>query len=281
MGDQPIRKQAGDGATTPPPGDGSDWWRTLPGDLRASLIFLTRIPIKTESGAEAFDYRRASALFPVAGALVGLAGSALFVILATIGTPIWIASCLAIAMTIALTGGLHEDGLADTLDGLGGGRTRERKLEIMRDSRIGTHGALALILSVAIRIAALASLAAVSIWAAAAALIAAESVSRTAMVRVWHDLPPARADGLARHMGPPTPEASMAAVAIGVVIAALMLGLVLGIVPALAGILLATITTYILQKWTNAQIGGQTGDTLGAIQQGAALAVLIGAATAY
>ena len=280
MDEYPIRKHADNGAPGRPHTKGLGRLSTASRHLKLSLIFLTRIPVNGDGLSTPFNFGRASGLFPVVGALVGFVAGVIFVTAVVIGTPIWVASCLAIGATIALTGGLHEDGLADTLDGFGGGQSLERKLEIMRDSRIGTHGAIALILSIVIRIATIASVAQVSIWAAAAALVAAEAVSRAAMVRVWHDLPAARDDGLAHDLGPPDSRAMVTALIIGTSVAILMVWIFLGLIPALIGILLAAITTYIAEKWISAQIGGRTGDTLGAVQQIAALALLIGVASA-
>ncbi len=172
-------------------------------DLSASLAFLTRFPtgwLGATSG-ERPDFRRASRMFPVVGAIVGLVGGIVLVAASYLGVPPLVAAALAIAATMLSTGGLHEDGLADTFDGFGGGATHERKLEIMRDSRIGSHGAAALVFSILIRTAALWSIAIGDPWRAALALIAAEAVSRTAMMRMWHDLPAARADGLAHDTG--------------------------------------------------------------------------------
>ena len=97
--------------------------------------------------------------FPVVGAVVGAIGGAVFWVCARLGMPPGVAAVWTLASMLLVTGALHEDGLADFADGLGGGRTRERKLEIMRDSRIGTFGGLALMLSLAARGTALATLA--------------------------------------------------------------------------------------------------------------------------
>ena len=121
----------------------------------------------------------------------------------------------------SLTGGLHEDGLADTADGFGGGATAERKLEIMDDSRIGTFGAAALVFSILFRVAALSSIAAFGPWRAALALVAAEAVSRAALVRLWHELPAARLGGLAHETGPPDQQAMLVALVLAAVIVAL------------------------------------------------------------
>ena len=140
------------------------------------------------------DVARASWALPVAGLLVGLLGAAVYSIAIGLGLTSGPAAMLALATTILVTGALHEDGLADTADGLGGGRTRERKLEIMRDSRIGTYGACALIISLALRWSALAAIA--YPWSVAAALPVAHAAARAGVPAFMWLVPPARSDGL-------------------------------------------------------------------------------------
>src|SRR5262249_55292440 len=152
-------------------------------------------------------------VFPVIGALVGFVGGAVLVVAERLGQGPLVAAGLAVLATIVLTNALHEDGLADTVDGFGGGATRERKLEIMDDSRVGTYGVVALVFSVLLRVGALISLSAGGSFRAAWALVAAEAVSRAAMVRLWHALPPARFGGLAHDTGPPDERASVVAMA--------------------------------------------------------------------
>ena len=248
----------------------------------ASVAFLTRLPVHRLRMAtvERPDFARASRMFPVAGALVGLAGAIVLVVACNLGVPLLVAAALAIATTMLVTGGLHEDGLSDTFDGFGGGADAARKLEIMRDSRIGSYGASALVFSILIRVAALASIAATSSWAAGLGLVAAEAVSRAAMMRMWYDLPAARPDGLAHDIGPPGSEAMLAAQAIALVLAVVLVWPSAGFIAAITGILLSLAGTYIFIQWTRRQIGGRTGDTLGACQQIALAAFLTGVAAA-
>ncbi len=252
---------------------------TIAGDLRSSLAFLTRLPagwLGVDPDARP-DFRRAAGLFPAAGVLIGVAGGAALVIGTAIGMPPLAAATLAVTATMALTGGLHEDGLADTADSLGG-VTAERKLQIMDDSRIGTYGAAALVLSLLVRVVCLAAVAATSAWAAAAVLVVAEGISRAALVRMWHDLPAARMSGLAHDTGPPGHSAMLVALASAGVLALLAIPVV-GLRPALLAAVFAALATYIVERLTAQAIGGRTGDTLGACQQAALVAFLIGAAT--
>ena len=186
-----------------------------------------------------------------------------------LGLPPWPAAVVALATTIWLSGALHEDGLADVADGFGGGRTREAKLAIMRDSRIGSYGALALVLAVLARAGAIAALAEPA--AVAAALVAAGAVSRGALPAVMAALPQARADGLAAKAGRPHPLRAAAALLIAALIALVLLG---GTAPAaLAAGALAALAVALLAR---RQIGGHTGDVLGAVQQLTEIGVLFG-----
>ena len=251
----------------------------LGGDLRSSLAFLTRVPVGWLGIDPDIrpDFRRAAGLFPIAGCLVGIAGGVVLVVVSAIGVPPLVAAAISVAATMALTGGLHEDGLADVADSFGGA-TAERRLEIMHDSRIGTYGAAALVLSLVIRMACLAAIIAGGAVHAAIALAIAEGISRAALVRMWHSQPPAQLSGLAHDTGPPDHGAMVLALATAAVLALAAI-LVVGLRPALLAAVLAALATYIFTRLTAQSIGGRTGDTLGACQQVALAAWLIGAAT--
>lgn len=254
----------------------------LVADARAAITFLTRFPVALIGGdsAELPQFDRAARMFPPVGALIGLVGGAVVVIATFLNVPAPIAATLAVAATIIATGGLHEDGLADTFDGFGGGGTKERKLEIMRDSRLGTYGVTALVLSILLRIVAVWTLALNDPWHAALVLIAAETMSRTALLQVWFVMPSARSDGLAHDTGQPTAQAMMTAYILAVAIVFATVWPSAGFLAAIVGILLSGLATYILILIARRQIGGQTGDTLGACQQIAVTAFLIGATSA-
>jgi adenosylcobinamide-GDP ribazoletransferase len=246
-------------------------------ELRAAAAFLTRLPARY-TGADvtrAPDFRSGARVFPVVGALVGLAGGCVLVVAMALGIPPLVAAALAVATTAGLTGGLHEDGLADMADSFGGSTT-ERKLEIMDDSRVGTYGALAIALSVMIRIAALGAIASTGAVRAALALVAAEAVSRAALVRLWHDLPAARA-GLSTDTGPPDQNAMLIALGIAAVVAVLVGVPALGLWAALLAGALAAAATWMTIRLTAQTLGGRTGDSLGACQQVALVAFLVGA----
>ncbi len=201
--------------------------------------------------------------------MVGLVGALVYGLAYRLGLPFWPAAALCVAATMMLTGCLHEDGLADTVDGFGGGATRERKLEIMRDSRIGTYGVCALVIAILLRVSALALIGATG--PVTAALIAAHAAGRAVMPAFMALLPPARGDGLSASAGQPPFGSVAAAAVLGVVILFLCLGLGHG----LAALIVLVIATA-LMGWLSAnQIGGQTGDVLGAVEQVGEIVVLL------
>ena len=245
--------------------------RSVVDDLIINLAFYTRLPLACRL-IEGSELARASWAAPLAGAIVGLLGAAAYWLARAGQLPPWPAAAIAIAVTLAVTGCLHEDGLADVADALGG-TSRERKLEIMRDSRVGTYGASALIASIALRISALASLTTPA--AAAIALIVAHMAGRAAIPGFMMLIPPARAEGLSAGAGP-APGAS-AAVAAAVGIVALIAGLPLR--SALLALVAVTAALFVMARLSIKHFGGQTGDVLGAVEQCVEIVVLLSAAT--
>jgi adenosylcobinamide-GDP ribazoletransferase len=236
----------------------------------AATAFLTRIPVAPPPGG--LRLADAAWAFPPVGAGIGAVAALAFLAAELFGLGAWPASLLALLSSIALTGALHEDGLADTVDGLFGGGDREEKLAIMRDSRLGAFGGLALVLSVGLRAAALAQLG--EGLHAGLALIAAHAGSRALLPMAMRLLAPARADGLAAAAGRPGAAAAVGAVVIGAAIALTALGPERGaFAVGLAAIAVAAAASL---AWR--QIGGYTGDILGACQQAAETVILLVAA---
>lgn len=234
-------------------------------DIRAALALLTRLPLG--NGAITAGARAAWA-WPVAGLVPGGAGTLAAWIALGVGLPPSIAAGLAVCASIAATGALHEDGLADTADGFWGGWTRERRLEIMKDSRIGTYGVLALAIATGLRWAALAAL--MTAGTVAGPLVAAALLSRAAMLPVAAHLPHARRDGLSAATGRPPLGAELIGVAFAAIVSALLIGPLVVVAFAAAGL-----SALVLARLGRARIGGQTGDLLGATQQVAEIAVLL------
>jgi adenosylcobinamide-GDP ribazoletransferase len=241
--------------------------QNVPGDIALSLVFLTRLPLPHLD----FAGRSLSAALwaaPVVGVVVALIGASAFALATLLGVPAAPSAALALAATMLATFCLHEDGFCDTADGFGGGATRERKLDIMRDSRIGTYGAAALVLTILLRWTALAELGTSA--NVLAGLVAAHAASRGLIPAFMHLLPSARSAGLAADAGAPTAETALAGASLG----ALSL-LVLGLPAALFTALLLCLWFIAFRKLCLAQIGGHTGDTIGAMQQGSEILVLL------
>ncbi len=250
---------------------------SCPRDFWLAFGFLTRLPGRLPGPpsrpAEPGRLGPALRLAPLVGLVVGVCGALVsWLALGGLGLPPWPAALLTVGATVWVTGALHEDGLADLADGFGGAFERSRKLAIMRDSRIGAYGVLALILSIGLRGAALAALAGPE--TAAAVLIAAHSLSRGLLAPVMLVLAPARDDGLAAAAGRPGLTDALTAVALALALAALAVGLGLALGFALAALAAAAVTAAIAAR----QVGGYTGDVLGAVQQTAETAALLTAA---
>ena len=241
-------------------------------DLKTGLAFLTRLPfVHSQSGTGA-DLAGASWTFPIVGAGVGAFGAFIYWLMHALDLHAFVCAVLAVAGTALITGCLHEDGLADTADGFGADGTPERKLEIMHDSQIGTYGAAALILCFLLRVGAIASLADPAL--AAPALIAAHAGARATLPFFMRNVPRARQDGLSADAGLPSQRSSVWAVLIG--IAALLL--CLGFSATLIALVLLAAALGLMAWLCIRQIGGQTGDVLGAVEQVSEILILLTAA---
>jgi adenosylcobinamide-GDP ribazoletransferase len=250
----------------------------LAADVMISLIFCTRLPVGgVDMGTRADAggmLARASWALPLAGLLVGGAGALVYWAAVRIGVPTGPGAALVLVTTMLATGCLHEDGLADTADGFGGGGDRDHKLSIMRDSHIGTYGTAALAMSILLRWSALASIAAPA--AVAFALVAAHGAARGALPVFMRAMPQARPAGLSVAAGRPPSSRAVAAAALG----AAMLLLCLGLTAGLLGVALLTATGWLMGRLALRQVGGQTGDVLGALEQVNEIIVLLIAAAA-
>lgn len=247
-------------------------FRSLGSDFKISLIFFTRLPVGHRTPIERTDLARASWAAPLVGAIVGLLGACAYWLSYRIGLPPLAAAALALATTMLATGCLHEDGLADVADGFGGGTTRERKLEIMRDSRIGTYGVCALALSLVSRASALASLTEPAL--VLFALVAAHTAARAPLPAFMALIPPARSDGLSASVGRPPQESIAAAAFIGIIALGISFSITAGVVT-----LVLLLSGCVFMAWICVkQIGGQTGDVLGALEQVCETMILLSAA---
>src|SRR3984893_13267806 len=220
-------------------------------DLRTAVAFLTRLPMPHPIGPMAANFVRAQRMFPLVGAAIG--GAVGFV-------------CLG--MSAILTGALHEDGLADVADGFGGGRDPAAKLEIMRDSRLGTYGALILMVSFATKLSALAALPDAVV---VQGLIAAHALARGVLPAMSMSLAYARKDGLAANAGRPDPATAAMAGAFALVIALLALPWFDALGAALMAVAAAIGMAWLAQR----HIGGQAGEVRGGAEQVAETAILV------
>jgi adenosylcobinamide-GDP ribazoletransferase len=250
-----------------------EWLRLL-----LALQFLTRVPVRAVF--DPIELNHSARYFPVIGALVGGFGAMVFAA-AGLLWPVPVAVLLSLAATVWLTGGFHEDGLADTCDGLGGLVSRERALSIMKDSRIGSYGALGLLLMLGLKATLLAAQG--SIMRTACAMVFAHVVSRAAPVVLLALLPYA---GDADHAKakPMAQQVRAADVVIALLCgcaAAVLLALPLGIAPTFAALAAAALATAAMRRWLRRRLGGYTGDTLGATQQGTEAAALLALAAAW
>ena len=230
--------------------------------LLAAIAFLTRIPIRRAFSTE--ETARAAAWFPLIGGLLGALYGAIWWGAMRI-VPIYVAAVLILIAEALLTGALHFDGLADTADGFGGGRTRDDVLRIMRDHAIGTYGATALILMFLLTAASLVALKTpllVAYW-----LIAGGVLGRWAIVLLSRALPYARpADAVSAHIG--TRELILATAPV----------CALGFLIRWQALVAAGVTLVLaaaLGAFYRRRIGGVTGDTLGAAAQICETAVLL------
>jgi adenosylcobinamide-GDP ribazoletransferase len=234
-----------------------------------AAMFLTRLPLVARGAlAEPAELARSSRYFPLLGALIGALIAAVYALCLQF-LPAAVATVLALTAGVVLTGAFHEDGLADTADGLGGSFERARKLEIMRDSRLGTYGTVALMLLLLAKFSALQTLGA---WAAVSALVAAHTLARGSSLLLIAWLPYVRegssnkpiADGVTRT------EITIAMASCGIV-AVMCAG-------GLGALLICTTAAMVvlLSGWTfQRQLGGITGDCLGASNQLVEIAVLV------
>lgn len=227
--------------------------------LVLALVFLTRLPLGRFLPARIVPLSQSLWAFPLIGVLIGLIAA----------LPLWalgpglLPAVLSVTLAVWFTGALHEDALADFADAAGG-KDRDDRLRIMRDSAIGSYGVMALILCTAIRIAAIAQVSPLAVIAAAVA-------GRTAIVFAMAILSPARSDGLGKSAGKP----NLANIAIASLIGGLTLLFLgrAGIAAAIAGLIALGVVIQKAKQW----LGGQTGDVLGTasiITETAVLAVL-------
>jgi adenosylcobinamide-GDP ribazoletransferase len=246
------------------------------GEFLNALRFMTIVPVPSSDTAARPDWlSRCTKYFPAVGICIGLVSAAVLLLAGTIWGPD-IAALFAVAASIAVTGGLHEDGLADTADSFGGGWSVEKRLAIMKDSRIGAYGTLALVFGVALRVTALAEM---PLWSGAAALISAHAAARITPALVMNALPYAGDTAAMKVSYDDAPvSANDIRFALIVVVCALVPLAFGSITSVISGLLLGAVLSTALALWARRLIGGYTGDVLGAIEQMFEIGFLLGVA---
>ncbi len=255
------------------PSSFDDWLQAF----KEQATFFTGVKFDTGSSTGIPRWPLADVLpvLPFIGAAVGLAAGLVFAIVRAVSGPAWLAGVLAVVAAVLITRALHEDGLADTADGLGPHALEApRRLEIMRDSRNGTFGVLALALSVLIKVACLAQFSAST---GLVVLIGAHALSRATLAYPLLAFSPVHADGLGAQAGKPTDNDVWLTLAIGAGLAFILL-LGKGFFVAILAPALTIVAAWFASRWIAERIGGYTGDTLGAVQQKAEIAFLVVAA---
>jgi len=248
-------------------------------ELRLFLIalqFLTRLPVPARVGFDPQWLNESARHFPLVGACVGMLAAGVLWVAGWV-FPAEVALGLSMAATVLLTGAFHEDGLADTCDALGGTVSRERALEIMKDSRIGSYGAVGLLLVLGLKAAALAAL---PLEWAVPALVLGHTASRAAAVSLIRFMPYAGDVDLAKAK-PLARRISTAGLLVAFGWVALVCGLIVACSPGswvavLLALALAGVGTLACARWFRRRLGGITGDTLGATQQLTELLMLLG-----
>ncbi len=240
-------------------------------DLISAIRFLTRLPFPMTTPPKR-TIMLASWSFPIVGVIVGSFGAFSILLAHLVNIPTVAIALIALLFMAFLTGALHEDGMADIADGFGGGKNRDNKLSIMRDSQIGTFGALTLFAILGLKtIAISALLESESIWMASAAIIATHATARASMVPVAYFLPLASESGLAQSAGKPHQSTVLISISIAVLISLVLLP----ILSAITATIVSIATTAIIAILAFRQIGGYTGDVLGAVEQSCETTMLI------
>ncbi|OAN18812.1 adenosylcobinamide-GDP ribazoletransferase [Photobacterium jeanii] len=229
-----------------------------------ALAFFTRIPIPANTPYSSERLNQANRYFGLVGCIVGACSALVYLLAASLLTPP-LAIGLAIATSLLLTGAFHEDGLADVFDGFGGGWTVEQKLSIMKDSRLGTYGAAALVVCIGTKWLALSTLAEHSVWLPALALFSLHGLSRVCAASLIFSYPYVRADQTSK-VKPLANQQTQLDLWV-LMLTALVLLALFPLATACSLALCLIFVRYACGKWFKRQLGGYTGDCLGAAQQ--------------
>jgi adenosylcobinamide-GDP ribazoletransferase len=256
-------------------------WRGLLADVALMVRFYSRLPVPAlpfEGDPHRLpDFGRAPRMLALAGLIIAAPAAFIVAVAAWMELPPLVAAAIGIAALALASGAFHEDGLADTFDGLAGGRTPERRLEIMKDSRIGAFGGTALMLALILRVALLAALLEELGAGAAWLVLAAAALSRSTALLPLVMLPPARAVGVTAAVGRPTAQVFVTTTVAACLLAGAACGLASApLAGAFAGLALSVLAALVMAWWAARAIRGQTGDIAGAAQQAGEIGIWIG-----
>ncbi|MFK7881419.1 adenosylcobinamide-GDP ribazoletransferase [Roseobacter sp.] len=234
-------------------------------DILVAGLLLSRLPLPRLPQAAFANPARAVWAYPLIGAILGSIAVSCALLLTALGLPTAFAAGVLLAALMLTTGGMHEDGLADTADGFWGGFDQKRRLEVMKDSHLGTYGLLALIIVTGLRWSAYATLLPLGLLP----IVAVAALSRSAMPCLMIALPHARQTGLSHSVGRPGERPTILGLGTAFTLAAACVG-----APALLGLLAALLIAACIGVLSHIKIKGQTGDVLGATQQISELGIL-------
>ena len=234
-------------------------------DLLMALRFYSRLPTGTRAHRPP-DLERMAIVLPVASLLIGLLPALLLILGSLLELPRMFAAGLAVAAAVIVGGGMTEDAIADAADGLFGGTTRERRLEIMKDSRHGTYGVAALCLFLLLRVAALSAMAVAEPYSAATVWLGSMLVARSGALWLTVALPPARADGASAGAGRVGIAAFGQGTALALVLLLLLVAPAVGLPGFIAAALFGVVVVFGWSALCQRLVGGQTGDLIGALQ---------------
>jgi adenosylcobinamide-GDP ribazoletransferase len=245
----------------------------LVGAILMGLRFYSRLPTG-ENGHERFDFAAMVRPLAIPSLIIGAGPAFALVLLVVLGAPPFFAAATALGLSAIVTGAMAEDAFADAMDGLFGGQTIERRLEIMHDSRHGTYGTLGIVIPFALRAFSLGALVAAAPVAAAAIWLGATVLSRSGATWIAHQLPPARADGISANAGKLSTNSCYIGIGFAVIASFMLMVPLGGLGRWLVAIAVATIALVLWRQLLVKLIGGQTGDTIGAAQLLLEIAIL-------
>jgi len=246
---------------------------TIAEAILMGLRFYSRLPTG-ELGHDRFDFAAMVRPLAISSLIIGTGPAFALLLFVVLGTPPLFSATIAVGLSALITGAMAEDAFADAMDGLFGGQTIERRLEIMHDSRHGTYGTLGIVIPFALRVFCLASL--VAKWPVAAPLIwlGASIIARSGATWLAHQLPPARADGISANAGSLPTMACYIGIGLAVTFSFVLMVPFVGLMRWLAALIISAIALFLWRQLLAKLLGGQTGDTIGAAQLLLEIAIL-------